>query len=92
MIGVPIIESTKILCDNESNVKSSTNIDSTLNKKHCVLSYHAARWTVTAGIVQIGWVPTDENIADTMTKRLSVEKKDKLFGTWTHSVIANWST
>ena len=54
MIGVPIIESTKILCDNESVIKSSTNIDSTLNKKYCALAYHAVRWAVATGIVHTG--------------------------------------
>ena len=84
MFGVPILESTKVLCDNESVVRNSSKLESTLNKKHCSLAYHAVRWAVAAAIISIGWIPTDLNIADAMTKRLTVYKRDALFGSWTY--------
>ena len=68
MFGVPILESTKLLCDNESVVRNSSKLESKLNKKHCSLAYHAVRWAVDAAIISIGWIPTDLNIADAMTK------------------------
>jgi hypothetical protein len=40
MMGVPIEEATKIYCDNELVVKSSTRPESTLKKKHDVINYH----------------------------------------------------
>lgn len=84
MFGVPVTESAKVLCDNESVVRNSSKLESILNKKHCALAYHSVRWAVAAGIISIGWVPTDYNIADAMTKRLTANKRESLFSTWTY--------
>ena len=84
MFGVPIDESAKVLCDNESVVRNSSRLESSLNKKHCALAYHSVRWAVAAGVISIGWIPTDLNIADAMTKRLTVAKQESLFSSWTY--------
>ena len=84
MFGIPIDEPTKILCDNQSVVTNSSKVDSTLNKKHCSIAYHSVRWAVAAGSAIIRWINTDLNIADAMTKRLTVAKGEKLFGSWTY--------
>ena len=49
-----------------------------LNKKHSSLAYHKTRWDVVAGIVIVGWINTNYNIADAFTKRLSAGKRDFL--------------
>ena len=42
------------------------------------------RWAIAAGIVQVAWVlDTKMNLADTMTKRLTVEARNRLLGDWT---------
>ena len=84
MFGVPIIDATKILCDNASVVKNSTILSSTLNKKHSSIAYHSVRWHVAAGVVKIAWISTDYNLADPLTKRLCAEKRNALFGEWTY--------
>ena len=84
MFGVPVMESAKVVCDNESVVRNSSKLESNLNRKHCALAYHSVRWAVAAGIIFIGWVPTDYNIADAMTKRLTANKMESLFSTWTY--------
>ena len=84
MFGVPIDNTTKVLCDNESVVRNSSKLDSSLNKKHCALAYHAVRWAVAASIIAVGWIPTRDNIADAMTKRLTATKREQLFGSWTY--------
>ena len=84
MFGVPVDDSTKVLCDNESVVRNSSKLESVLNKKHCALAYHAVRWAVAASIISVGWIPTDYNIADAFTKRLTAIKRDFLFGSWTY--------
>ena len=40
--GVPLSsgEATHVFCDNESVVKNTTNVESTLNKKHSSVAYH----------------------------------------------------
>ena len=87
MFGIPFIGErgpTYVLCDNKSLVKNLTNVESTLNKKHSAIAYHFARWNVAAGVCKIAWIPTGENIADALTKRLGETKRDYLFGNWTY--------
>ncbi len=84
MFGIPIDGPTKVLCDNESVVKNSSKLSSTLNKKHNSIAYHAVRWSVAAKVITIGWIKTSWNIADAMTKRLTSLMRDNLFGAWTY--------
>ena len=86
MFGIPILneDATNLFCDNEGVVKNSTNVDSTLNKKHSSVAYHFARWCVAAGICSLGWIPSAENLADAFTKRLPESIRDYLFGNWMH--------
>ena len=73
MFGITIHddgEPTHIFCDNNSLVTNTSNLESSLNKKHSSIAYHFSRWNVAAVVCQIAWVPTGENIADDMTKRL----------------------
>lgn len=81
MLGVPLVdEPSKVFCDNQAVVLNSSQIGSTLTKKHNSVAYHLARWHVAAGIIEVRWIPTDANLADTFTKRLSKLKRDRLFG------------
>ena len=90
MFGVPLIKdpitnldhATNIFCDNEGVVKNSTNVDSTLNKKHSSVAYHFTRWSVAAGICTLAWIRSTENLADAFTKRLAEPIRDYLFGNW----------
>ena len=87
MFGIPISEdqpATVILCDNESVVKNTSNVESSLNKNQSDIAYHFSRWNVAAGVCTIAWMPTGENIADAMTKILSKAVRDYLFGKWTY--------
>ena len=87
MFGVPLDDDhpeTYILCDNEGVVKNASFVSSTLNKKHSDIAYHFVRWNVAAGVIKVAWIRTEDNIADAMTKRLSGEKRDHLYGEWTY--------
>ena len=84
MLGVPVNDPTKVLCDNESVVKNSSLLASTLNKKHSSIAYHSVRWNVAAGVIQVAWINTHMNLADAMTKRLTADKREALFGGWTY--------
>lgn len=90
MFGVPEDYSAKVLCDNESVVRNSSRLDSSLNRKHCALAYHAVRRAVAADIAVIGWVPTGLNLADALTKRLTVQAREELFGSWTCYSLSNY--
>ena len=84
MFSVPITGATKVLCDNQSVVNNSSKVESMLNKKHNSIAYHAVRWAVAAGTMIVGKVDTNDNIADAMTKLLTVAKRESLFGSWTY--------
>jgi hypothetical protein len=84
--GVPLPsgEPTHVFCDNESVVKNTTNVESTLNKKHSSVAYHHCRWSVAAGVMTLAHISTHDNIADCFTKRLPVGTRNHLFGMWTY--------
>ena len=84
MFGIPILddEPTRIFCDNETVVKNSSMIESTLNKKHNSLTYHYTRWNVAAGICSLAWISGSENISDPFTKKLPEITRERLFGNW----------
>ena len=84
MFGVPLNNPTDVLCDNQSVVNNTSKFESTLNKKHTSIAYHAVRLAVAAGIIRVGKVHKDENLADAFRKRLSAVKRDYLFGNWTY--------
>lgn len=84
MFGVPLDGPTDVLCDNNSVVTNSSQVDSSLSKNHCSIAYHAVRWAVEAKIIRIGKIHTDENIADPFTTCLVALKRDYLFGQWTY--------
>ena len=84
MFGIPLYGPTDVLCDNASVVKNSSKIESTLDKKHNSIAYHAVRWSAAAGIIRAGWIHGDFNLADAMTKRLTAPRRDFLFGEWTY--------
>ena len=87
MFGIPIYEhqpATVVLCDNESVVKNTPNVESSLNKKHSAITDHFSRCNVAAGVCTIAWIPAGDNIDNAMTKRLAKAVRDYLFGNWTY--------
>ena len=75
MMGVPIDGATKVYCDNESVVKSTTRPESTLKKKHNAINYHRAREAQAAGHIRVAWIEGKENLADVLTKVLVGERR-----------------
>ena len=74
MFGIPKSEdqpATIILCDNESVVKNTLNVESSLNKKHSSIAFHFYRWNMAAGVCTVAWISTGENIANATNKRLA---------------------
>ena len=84
MFGIPMVagHATNILCDNESVVNNSSKVESVLNKKHNSLAYHYVCCAVAAGIITVGWIAGNENLAGVFTKRLSETVWENLFGNW----------
>ncbi len=74
MMGVPIEGAANVLVDNASVVTNSTVPSSTLQKKHNSICYHYVREAVAAKCLQIAYVPSDQNLADVLTKPLGASK------------------
>lgn len=84
MFGVPMQGPTKVLCDNKSVVTNSSVVDSSLNKKHCSITYHTVCWAVAAEIILIGKIGTKHNLSDAFKKRLTAAQRDYLFSMWNY--------
>ena len=82
MFGIHLNRPADVLCDNQSVVNNTTNIESKLNKKHNSLAFHAVQWAVAANILRLGKVHTKDNISDPYTKLLSSYGRDYHFGNW----------
>ena len=79
MMGVPIDGPANVFADNDSVVKSSMNPESTLNKKHVSIAYHLTRESFAAGIVDVYFIYSKENLADLLTKVLSYNDRKSIF-------------
>jgi len=68
MMGIEVEPTSNILCDNQSVVINMQFPSSNLKKKHNAVAYHRCREAVAAGIIRVGHVRSEDNIADIMTK------------------------
>ena len=75
MIDVEINEPASIFCDKESVVESVVNSEATLKKKNLSISYHKCRKYFAAGVADIYFMYSEENLADLLTKILPVVKR-----------------
>ena len=75
MFGVPVAGPSRVMCDNEAVVKSSSFAESTLKKKHCSIAFHRVRESVASGRLLIYYEHTSSNLADLFTKVLSASKR-----------------
>ena len=66
--GVPIDGAADVFCDNKSVVTNSTIPSSVLNKRHNAICYHRVREAQAAGIIRVGWIKGEYNLADLFTK------------------------
>ena len=79
MMGVPLDGPANVFCDNDSVAKSSTNPEATLNKKNVSIAYHKCRESFTAGVTNIYFQYSEDNLADVFTKVLPVVKRKNIF-------------
>ena len=86
MFGVPIDGPADVYCDNQGVVLNVSKPESTLNKKHNAINYHAVREAVAAQILRVGKEDTEWNLADLMTKVLTVDRRKQLLGSILYSM------
>ena len=92
MFGMPLggndetgtTDPAHVYCDNQTVVKNSTKVESTLNSKRSSIAYHFVRWNVAASVVTLAWIVSGMNLADPFTKILPEFKRASLFDQWTY--------
>ena len=78
MMGIPLDGPANILCDNQGVVKNTSIPESTLNKKHNAINYHAIREAAAMEMLRVGKEDTETNLADLLTKPLNQPRREKL--------------
>jgi hypothetical protein len=54
-VGIPVIGSASVFCNNESIVKNPTAPESTLKKCHNVITYHYTREAQAVAMIHMAW-------------------------------------
>jgi hypothetical protein len=83
-MGIPLDGPANIFCDNLSVVKSSTQPECTLSKKHNGIAYHKIWEAVAGGWIRIAYQPTKTNLAGLLTKPLSAQQCGQLLECFLH--------
>ena len=69
-LGIPVEGPAEVFCDNMSVVKNSSIPTPALNKRHNTIYYHKFREAQYEGIIRVGWIPGEFNLADLFTKTI----------------------
>ena len=73
MFGIPIEQEVRVLCDNQSVVKTGTNPQVCLAKKHNSIVFYRVRECVASKMIMIYLEKGETNLADILTRVLLVE-------------------
>lgn len=77
-LGIQSYPTTTIYSDSQGSIALSKNPEHHGRSKHIDIRHHFVREQVVAGVVALQYVPTEEMMADVMTKPLSRDKHVKL--------------
>ena len=67
----PELDTTVILCDNQSCIKMTENLVFHDKSKHIEIRYFYIRDMIHKGAIKLQYVTTDEQVVDVLTKPLS---------------------
>ena len=84
MFGVPLDGPANVFCDNEAVYKNTVIPESTLKKKHHLISYHTCCEAVASRIMQVAKEGTKTNLADLFTKFLTSARREFLLERFTY--------
>ena len=70
LMGANVEKTSLLLGDNQSVVINTTILSSVLKKKHCALSYHKVRETISCDILRFAHIESTQNYSDLLTKAL----------------------
>lgn len=81
-LGIRINGPSMMLGDNNSVILNTTLPSSMLKKKHNAVSYHRVREAIAARIIMFVHIPSEENLADVLTKPLPGVVFHRLIRPW----------
>ena len=73
-------ESVCTYIDNQGAIALANNPVHHKRSKHIDMKYHYVRLEIQNGIVELIYIPTDNNVADVFTKPITIIKLDRLLG------------
>jgi hypothetical protein len=76
-IGFPIPNSTTLLVDNQGAIALATNPTFHARTKHIGVRHHFIRERVEGGEITLEYIPTNDQVADVLTKALPYDKHSK---------------
>ena len=80
MFGVPIDGYCAVYCDNAGVVNNCKNPESTLNRKHQQINCHIVRENVAMDVCRFGWIDSESNYADVLSKTtISADKRKDIY-------------
>ena len=83
MMGIPVCGPAYVYGDNQAVLSNTTFPESKLGKKHHSIAYHVVREGVARNEWLTGYIKSDYNPSDTLTKTVpSGEKQDRLVGNY----------
>ncbi|KAG8485307.1 hypothetical protein CXB51_021723 [Gossypium anomalum] len=77
-VGVVPCQTPVIWCDNASTVSMAANPTHHAKVKHVEIDHHFVRERVLDGTLQVNYVPSDKQVADTLTKPITPKAFDSL--------------
>ena len=70
-LGIDLEGPTLVLFDNVSVVLNISVPSSVLKKKHNAIAYHRGRAAIAAKVMRFGYIKSEENVSDILTKPIS---------------------
>ena len=78
MLGVKLEDTSLMVGDNMAVILNTTIPSSAIKKKHQACNYHKVRESIAAGFINYGHIPSEDNVADIVTKPLGRVLFEKL--------------
>ena len=66
--------------DNQGEIALANNPIHHQRSKHSDVKYHYVRLEIQNGVLELAYIPTDNNVADVFTKPVARVKLDRLVG------------
>ena len=86
-----ILDLVDLFCDNNGAIAQAKELRSHHKSKHILRRFHLIREIVERGDVMICKIPTDDNVADPLTKALVQAKHDRHVRSLGLRVMSNWA-